>query len=88
VSTNGILDFTVTDLLQGGDDVLRLVAAAGEPDGVWDEVGRWPRHRLTAALVAALGIIEAEDYGETGVHIGGRLPIERAIDRALPVAHA
>ena len=61
MNTEAVLDFTVIDLLQGGDDVVQLVAAAEEPDGVWDEIGRWPRRRLTAALVAAIGVIQGEE---------------------------
>jgi len=63
VSTGAVLDFTVSDLLQGGDDVLELVSAAEEPDGVWDELDRWPRRRLTAALVAAIGVIQGRGAG-------------------------
>jgi hypothetical protein len=64
VSTDAVLDFTVSDLLQGGDDVVQLVAAADEPDGVWGEIGHWPRRRLTAALVAAIGVIQGEEPDE------------------------
>jgi hypothetical protein len=60
VGTGAVLDFTVSDLLQGGDDVIQLVRAADEPDGVWDEIGRWPRRRFTAALVAAIGVIQGD----------------------------
>ena len=64
MSTDAVLDFTVSDLLQGGDDVVQLVSAADEPDGVWDEIGRWPRRRLTAALVAAIGVIQGDEPDE------------------------
>jgi hypothetical protein len=70
VSTDAVLDFTVSDLLQGGDDVVQLVSAADEPDGVWDEIGRWPRRRLTAALVAAVGVIQGEEPDEVAAGHG------------------
>lgn len=56
-----VLDFTVADLLAGGDDVVLLSTATIGPDGLWDEVIGWSRERLTAALVAAVGIIQADD---------------------------
>ena len=61
MSTHAVIDFTVSDLLQGGDDVGQLVSAADEPDGVWHEIGHWPRRRLTAALVAAIGVIQGDE---------------------------
>lgn len=63
MSTNGVLDFTVKDLLGGSDDVLRLVAA-DDPDKMWGEVINWPRHRLTAALMAAVGAIQNGEADE------------------------
>ena len=70
VSTDVVLDFTVSDLLQGGDDVVQLVSAADVPDGVWDEIGRWPRPRLTAALVAAVGVIQGDESDEVSAGRG------------------
>jgi hypothetical protein len=64
VSTHAVVDFTVSDLLQGGDDVVQLVSAADEPNGLWDEIGHWPRQRLTAALVAAIGVIQGDETDE------------------------
>jgi len=64
VRTDAVLDFTVSDLLRGGDDVVQLVSDAYEPDGVWDEIGRWPRRRLNAALVAAVGVIQGDEPNE------------------------
>ena len=70
MNTHVVLEFTVSDLLQGGDDVVQLVSAADEPDGVWDEIGRWPRRRLTAALVAAIGVIQGEEQDEVAAGHG------------------
>ena len=64
MSTHAVLDFTVSDLLQGGDDVIQLVTAADEPDWVWEQIGHWPRGRLTAALVAAIGVIQGDEPDE------------------------
>jgi len=50
--------------------VVQLVSAADEPDGVWDEIGRWPRRRLTAALVAAIGVIQGEEPDEVAAGHG------------------
>jgi hypothetical protein len=70
VSTHAVIDFTVSDLLQGGDDVIQLVSAADEPDGVWDQIGHWPRRRLTAALVAAIGVIHGDETDEVAAGHG------------------
>jgi len=67
---HAVLDFTVSDLLQGGDDVVELVTATDEPDGVWEEIGRWPRRRLTAALVAAIGVIQGDETDEVAAGHG------------------
>ena len=67
---HAVVDFTVGDLLQGGDDVVQLVRAAEEPDGVWDEIGHWPRRRLTAALVAAIGVIQGGETDEVAAGHG------------------
>jgi hypothetical protein len=73
VSTRGVLDFTVTDLLQGGDDVVQLVTAGEEPDRVWNAVTGWSRHRLTAALVAAIGVIQGDGPDERAAGRGDHL---------------
>ena len=75
MSTDAVLDFTVGDLLQGGDDVVQLVSAAEEPDGVWDEIGLWPRRRLTAALVAAVGVIQGDESDEVSAGHGDDLTV-------------
>ena len=92
MSTRKVLDFTVTDLLRGGDDV-RSIFAADDPDGLWDEVDRWPRHRLTAALVAAVGVTSATNPDETvdghGHHssVAGHRPVGQDPTRTPPDGH-
>jgi hypothetical protein len=68
VRTGHEFDLTVWDLLQGSEDVSRLAGEESGP-GAWGEVGRWPRTRLTAALVAAIGALAGDhDDRPTGHH--------------------
>lgn len=60
-------DLTVWDLLQGGDDVARLAGDESGP-GAWAEVGTWPRARVTAALVAAIGTLAGDHDDRTPGH--------------------
>ena len=60
-------DLTVWDLLQGSDDVARLAGGESGPDA-WAEVGSWPRARVTAALVAAIGALAGDHDDRTPGH--------------------
>jgi hypothetical protein len=71
VQTGHEFDLTVWDLLQGGDDVTRLSGEESGPDA-WSEVDRWPRTRLTAALVAAIGTLAGDPDDRAPGHHGQR----------------
>jgi hypothetical protein len=71
VRTGHESDLTVWDLLQGGDDVARLAGEESGPDA-WVEVGEWPRTRLTAALVAAIGALAGDHDDREPGHDGPR----------------
>jgi hypothetical protein len=71
VRTEPEFDLAVWDLLQGGDDVNRLAGEDSGPDA-WGEVVRWPRTRLTAALVAAIGALAGDHDDRTPGHHGQR----------------
>lgn len=76
MSTGQILEFTVADLLAGGDGVVASSTATNDPDGLWDKVIGWPRPRLTAALVAAERDRVATDSGRVAGRLTGRPSVD------------
>lgn len=54
------VEFTVSDLVHGWDDV-RLLLDAADPDEVYAAVLSWPRHRVVAALVAAVTVLRPDE---------------------------
>jgi hypothetical protein len=54
------VDFTVSDLVHGWDDV-RLLLNAADPDEAFAAVSSWPRQRAVAALVAAVTVLRPDE---------------------------
>lgn len=54
------VDFTVSDLVHGWDDV-RLLLNAADADEVFAALSSWPRQRAVAALVAAVTVLRPEE---------------------------
>jgi hypothetical protein len=54
------VEFTVSDLVHGWDDV-RLLLDVADPDEVYAAVSSWPRQRAVAALVAAVIVMRPDE---------------------------